>query len=298
MYFFHDGENEVGPFSIDKLKGLLQSKMIGERTLVRSSDGDSWVPLGKLLSDLPATREITESVSANKDSVNFERKEQAFEKVQSEPENIDALALSKATEKAPEASSSNPKLVDAPSGWLASPPTPWRRYAARVLDTGLNGTIVFFIIGVVFYAIAPATADAIFSGLEGGVGGIIDIMITAAAASVLGGSLIGVSGFTLGKLIYGVKVTRIDGKNPGFLAGLSRDFSVLTNGLALGIPIVSLFTMWGSYARLRDEKFTSWDEGRYIVWHRPAGIAQYILNAVGIALTFTIFATLGILAEM
>ena len=103
-------------------------------------------------------------------------------------------------------------------------------------------------------------------------------------ASVLGGLLVGVSGSTLGKWIFGIKITRLDESKLGIGAGLSRDLTVLMKGLGLGIPIVSLFTMWNSYQKLRKNQSTSWDKGRYIVWHRPSGASQYILNIVGILL--------------
>lgn len=297
MYFYHDGENEVGPFSIDKLHGLMQTRMIGERTLVRLSDGEIWVPLGKLLSDLTPISEKQPSKSVEIAQENFDISEKASTGTQSYSKETGTPPHSQITKIASDAKSKNLEAVDVPSGWIASPPTPWRRYAARLLDTTLNGTIVFFLIAIALYAIAPATADAFFLFFESG-GVILDIMITVVAASLLGGSLIGVSGFTLGKFIYGVKVTRTDGKKLGLLAGLSRDFSVLSNGLALGIPIVSLFTMWNSYKGLKENQSVSWDEGKYIVWHRPSGVAQYILNIIGIVLTFIVLASVRAMGEM
>jgi len=58
--------------------------------------------------------------------------------------------------------------------------------------------------------------------------------------------------------------------------------------MGLGIPLIGIFTMWFSYRRLLTRGSTSWDEGRYVVWHRPSGSAQYLLNVVGFLLIILI----------
>jgi uncharacterized RDD family membrane protein YckC len=182
--------------------------------------------------------------------------------------------------------------------WLTKPYTPWRRYAARMLDTSLNGTIVFFLFGIAFYAIAPAAADDFFSVFETDNGAVLDIIATGVAASLLGGLLVGVSGFTLGKWIFGIKVTKPDETRLGIGEGVSRDFNVLLYGLGLGIPLISFFTMWSAYKKLSEGKPATWDGKKYVVWHRPSGTAQYILNVVGvllIILNLVVLSVLGVL---
>ena len=101
----------------------------------------------------------------------------------------------------------------------------------------VNGASGFLLLTVALYAIAPAAADAFFSPFDSRGGRILDILVTGAMASLIGGALIGVSGFTLGKLVFGVKVTRRDGEKLGLQAGLARDFAVLFKGLGLGLPV-------------------------------------------------------------
>lgn len=111
------------------------------------------------------------------------------------------------------------------ANWPVSPPAPWRRFAARIFDTTFSGFIGFFLFAIAFYAIAPATADAFFVFIESGAGRIFDILATATLASVIGGPLIGVTGFTLGKIIFGTKLVSMDGEKIGIKRGWLRDFS-------------------------------------------------------------------------
>lgn len=267
MYYYHDGENEVGPLDADKLHKLASIGLIGSGTVVRAAHSSLWVAFSQL--DAAPPSDATAPVAA------------AIRDVADEP-----LA---AGQGAPRVSS---------FGWLASPPTPWRRYAARTLDTTLNGVIMLTLFAIAFYAIAPASADEFFQIFATGGGRVLDILLSTAAASILSGMLIGVSGLTLGKWIFGVRVTRPDETKMGIGPALVRDFSVLFKGLGMGIPIVGLLTLWFSYRRLRKHEATTWDEGRYVVWHRPSGSSQYLLNVVGILLILLILTGVSLMSVL
>ncbi len=285
MYYYNDGENEVGPFNLEKLRTIRQSGLIGDGTLVRRSGSGSWAPFGQVgaLEDARGPGATVEGEAAEPDEPAPQGDVAARERnwTQGLARPGDAAAAPAEPAAAPESAAA---ALESASGWLAYPPTPWRRYAARVLDTTLNGVVGAILLGIGFFAVAPATAASFFASFDSGAGPLLDLILTAVLASIIGGALIGVTGFTLGKLIFGVKVTRLDGAKPGLAAGLSRDFSVLFRGLGLGVPIIALFTLWFSYRRLASNTKTAWDEGRYIVWHRPSGSAQYLLNLIGIVL--------------
>lgn len=55
-YYFHDGRNELGPFSLD----LLKKQNLSRNTPIRQKDTDSWMPAEKLaeLKELVAPRKI------------------------------------------------------------------------------------------------------------------------------------------------------------------------------------------------------------------------------------------------
>ena len=180
---------------------------------------------------------------------------------------------------------------DVPIGWLQSPPTPWRRYAARSLDLLVFGYAGLAIIGFVFYAVAPYTADQFFSVFTAPGGIILDFIITALIGCVLNGIIIGLSGSSLGKLLFGIMVVDQNGFKIGASQGIQRDLSVYLRGLGLGVPVVSLITLWMSYSTLRKTGSTSWDtEKNYAVWHRPSGPGQYMLNILGILLLIVVTA--------
>ena len=375
MYYYSDGENEVGPFAIFKLKILRENGLIADGTLVRQSESLAWVPLRELIAEDEAepaqtgleprlepeivTKELeqesepgsqsdraTESeprsameetadellLQPNDDSVSepvettapktvaFETKsEQSYdpaykhipkEKSTSPDAEVQVVPKPrKGTDPAykyipkDQRISAEPEPVVAsdtngPKGWLSYPPTPWRRFAARILDTSVNGLLGLALFGIAFYAIAPASADSIYSILESEAIILLDVLVSGIMASLIGGALIGVSGFTVGKLIFGIKVVQKDGSTIGFGPGLMRDFEVWIKGMGLGIPLVALFTHWFSYKSLTENRTTSWDKNRYVVYHRPPGAAQYFLNVLGLVAILLVTGLLGVLAEM
>jgi hypothetical protein len=87
---------------------------------------------------------------------------------------------------------------------------------------------------------------------------------------------IGLTGLSLGKWIFGIRVTR-DGAPMGPLRALRREFAVFFKGLGLGVPLVSLFTLVGSYSALSDKRITPWDKAQKLgVNHRPESLGASI----------------------
>ncbi len=290
MYYYNDGENEVGPFSLEKLQLLSQSGLIGKGTLVRTEESDRWVPLHRIIGNQQTQTEEPglPAASYEADRGSPEPHDTPHQPQQSEKGVDDGPAPAPATATG-SAGAAGSEPASSVSGWPSQPPTPWRRYGARILDTSFNGLFGIILFSIGFFAIAPDSADSFFSIFESGLGRIADVVLTTVLASIIGGAMIGVSGFTLGKLIFGVKITRADGKKLGLVAGWTRDFSVLLRGMGLGIPIIALFTMWFSFKTLTDTGSTNWDRGQYIASHRPSGAAQYCLNLIGITLIVLMF---------
>ncbi len=164
--------------------------------------------------------------------------------------------------------------------WSDSTGHPWRRYFARMLDITVNGSLTFFAIGLVLAMVdpnAPGRVSSFFSNR------IVGAMVTVAASIPLNALLIGLTGGTLGKWLFGVRVLDSQGAPMGFGAALSREIAVWIQGLAFGIPIVSLFTLFSEYKTLVAVGSTSWDSTRTIfVVHRPMGARQVIGATIGV----------------
>ena len=112
-----------------------------------------------------------------------------------------------------------------------------------------------------------------------------DAVMTVAAAIPLNAALIGFTGSSLGKWLFGVRVAGEDGQPIGVGKALLRELFVWARGMGLGIPVVNLITFWLSYSRLEKNGATPWDEqGHHVVLYRPEGTGQTIGVAVGVVL--------------
>jgi len=169
--------------------------------------------------------------------------------------------------------------------WLTYPVAPWRRYGARLLDIIINGSVAAGLISIAFYALAPYTAVQVFENNDPIMEILVWTMVTVVASSILSGVIIGFTGSSIGKWIFGIRVTDKNLRPIGVVRGITRDFSVISRGMAFGIPLISLFFLYGSYKDLKAQGNTFWDrEQDNVISHRPNGVFQYLLNLVGIVL--------------
>jgi len=133
------------------------------------------------------------------------------------------------------------------------PGRPWRRYWARTLDTLLFSLPAGFIFGLIF---PQFTANAFKSGGELVIGVFILPFVILCEACVLGGT-----GTTFGKWLLNIKLVRkMDGERINFPQALKRSFLVWVQGLAFGLPLVSLITMGFAASRIRRNCTASWDD--------------------------------------
>lgn len=155
-----------------------------------------------------------------------------------------------------------PDLFRAPTAaagtWTDTKPHPWRRYAARMVDNLIVGTVTWILIGVALAVFAPEQAAKLgeIDRLPGGQ--FIDLALTLASAMPGNALMIGLTGLSIGKWIFGVRVLR-DGRPIGFSAALNREFEIWWRGLACGVPLVSLATLSQQFQRLEENKRTPWD---------------------------------------
>lgn len=191
-----------------------------------------------------------------------------------------------------------PPLVVEDDGWQITRATPWRRYFARMFDTVILGVLTWFVLGFVFAACNTRLFNIFF-----GAHGLADNTLLSTVATFLvmvpvEAVMLGLCGTTVGKWVFGVRITQPGGHAIGLLRAGKREASVLLRGLGLGIPLVSLVTMIVGYRTLADTGFASWDEGKpWVVTYRESGPLQILLSVAGVSAWLFALAAIQVVAK-
>ena len=82
---------------------------------------------------------------------------------------------------------------------------------------------------------------------------------------------VGIFGNTPLKALLGLQVFTVGGNELSFREYLARQIGVYWYGFGTGFPIISLFTMIKQFTRLKQERQTTYDAGRYNVRGRHLG---------------------------
>src|SRR5690606_19682936 len=132
---------------------------------------------------------------------------------------------------------------------------PWSRYFARALDL----TITSYFAGLgVGYALAYG-APSLYLLLVSQQAQVQNIILLPIAL-ILNGIVTGIFGTTIGKSVMALRFTYLNGRL-GLIGQIVRELKVWVQGLAFGIPIVSIFTGVSQYRRLTAGQAASYDEG-------------------------------------
>lgn len=177
-----------------------------------------------------------------------------------------------------------------PLNWNDAAPHPVRRYLARLVDIGALGLLAMSAVFLVLYTLAPDTGARFTRALDSTPGRSLDLLLTVVLSSLLAALPLGLTGSTLGKWLFGIRVVDADGHPIGVALALRREFRVLVQGLAMGLPFVSLLTLGLAYRRLVREGRTRWDQALDLhVRHRPLGPAQGLLAIAGLLAVAALF---------
>lgn len=131
-------------------------------------------------------------------------------------------------------------------GYLHAQGGPWSRYFARQFDLILWGIALAFVIELTLPTIHLNTYLQYSQGNTFAVG-----LILIAGASLINGVVAGLFGRSLGKAMFGLRVMPVDGREKFNMAEhIAREFRVWFAGLAVGIPIIALFTMWKNFSEV------------------------------------------------
>lgn len=174
--------------------------------------------------------------------------------------------------------------------WDDAAPHPVRRYLARLVDIGAFGLLAMSALFLVLHAAAPETGMRFTEALGSTGGRTVDLLLTVVLSSLLAALPLGLTGSTLGKWLFGIRVVDADGHPIGVALALKRELRVLCQGLAAGLPVVSLITLGLAYRRLVRVGRTRWDEDLDLhVRHRPLGPAQGLLALAGLVAVAALF---------
>lgn len=265
-WFYLDDSTPTGPFAWPRLMELWKAGLVTPNTYVWGEGStNEWVTLASVTTNSPAPYPpLPETARTHVDS----------ELVQPSVPDV--------------AGSDVPDIADQ-RGWTSKPPAPWRRYGARMLDTTIHGLLGALLLGFAWYSIAPLSAESFFAITSTPAGPAVDLIMTVVLAALVGGVVVGATGSSIGKSIFGMKVVNPDLHAIGIAGGLMREFRVLLFGMGLGLPIIILITMIVAHGKLTKDGATSWDLGRHVVLYRPNGSKQYALNAIGIIFIILMF---------
>lgn len=200
----------------------------------------------------------------------------------------------------PEAPSLQAPAVTSPKlPWETTPPHPWRRWSARITDNIAMGLLVMFCLGLALSLLLgpPAATKVLEHELLNNQ--LTATMITLAMVVVPLAFLVGATGTTLGKYLFGVRVVTPHGRPIGFKRALVRELTIYAQGLALGIPLVNLITMGIAHKELTETGRAPWDNPETtVVTYRALGFWTILRMLLGIVLLVLLIAVSAVMARM
>jgi len=129
---------------------------------------------------------------------------------------------------------------------------PWTRFFARTIDLALY--VLLWLSIQVFYLHVPLVNKSVL-------GVILDVMMIVFFMMVFEPILVSITGTTIGKSIFGLKIKTFEMTKLCYGDALRRTYLVLVDGMGLFIPIYSMIRLFKSYKLCSDEEVLQWDEG-------------------------------------
>ncbi len=268
-HYEKNGKSE-GPVTEDALRGLIESGEVGPETLIWSQPMKDWAKADEIedlkgyFTDVPPP--LPENVCAE-----GEDEELAV--------NPFAAPLNPAAETRAEPPPWNPypaekqarnperdaKIAAAAVPENMRPARALMRFGARAIDTYIFIMVALFVLAFVMGLMAedrPGYSEhASIKPLI-----MLPLPVFLCAWALVEAVFISTWGRTLGKFIFGIKVTDADGYLLSIGDALGRSFNVWIKGLGCGLLIIPLITLIYSFVSFQNRGTTSWDrDGGFIV---------------------------------
>jgi len=119
---------------------------------------------------------------------------------------------------------------------------PWRRFWARSFDLSL-------------YTLAASLLLYDFRDRE-----VLTAIVPLVFMVILEPLLLKLFGTTPGKAIFGIRVTDLEGNRLDYDTAMNRTWTVMWEGMALNIPIISLYFQYKSLSMAEDDIPLSWED--------------------------------------
>ena len=156
--------------------------------------------------------------------------------------------------------------------------TPWPRFFARNFDVWLEICGVCVVLGIASGLYPSSFVAWMFN--TPGADKLFDLLCLPVAL-ILDAAIYHFFGNTPGKAILGLKVETFDASPLSFGQYLVRNFKIWVKGLALGFPLINLFTMIYQAKRIWKGQQASYDESaNYRVQAQPIGWVRKLSFAV------------------
>lgn len=146
--------------------------------------------------------------------------------------------------------------------------TRWPRFFARIFDVWWELLLVVFVLSAVLGRYSASFVEWINGAGASQLFGFLCLPI----ALILDASLYRIVGNTPGKALLGLNVGTLRGEPLSLAQYIKRNFSMWVSGLALGLPLINLFTMANQSSRLSKRQQASYDEPMgFRVRSKPCG---------------------------
>jgi hypothetical protein len=163
-------------------------------------------------------------------------------------------------------------------------PHPWRRYFAHFIDLLVFGTAGSFAVGLLLAAIFPNSSGDWIALFENP---IVAILLVYLCAIPIEAALLSSTGTTLGKGVFGIKLSHNTGRLLSFAEALQRGCYRWFQAEALGVPILVLIANYFAYNTLTQKGITRYDEALSVnVTHTQWGPVRASIAIVVTLLTF------------
>lgn len=172
--------------------------------------------------------------------------------------------------------------------------TRWPRFFARIFDMWWETLLI----AIILVAVLGRYSASFVEWLNGPGASQLFGILCLPIALVLDTLLYRVAGNTPGKALLGLKVGTIDGNSLSLAQYLNRNFRMWASGLALGFPLINLFTMANQSGRLGKGQQASYDEPTgFRVRSKPLGWVRKTAFGFAFAGLFVIMAVLNTMEQ-